>query len=73
MIGDVNTHEAKSYGQVRMPGVNLANNVPDIQDWVNVVQAFESKQSRNFDELEPVDLAYLDPPYNQAAKPRRGD
>lgn len=48
LIGDVNTHEAKSYGQVRMPGVNLANNVPDIQDWVNVVQAFESKQSRNY-------------------------
>lgn len=48
LIGDVNTHDAKTYGKVRMPGVNLANNVPDIQDWVDVVQAFESKRSRSY-------------------------
>ena len=48
LIGDVNTHDAKSYGKSRMPAVSLANNIPDIQGWLGVVQAFESKQSRSY-------------------------
>ena len=45
LIGDVNTHDSKSYGKSRMPNEDLSNNVPNIEHWLKVVQAFESKQS----------------------------
>lgn len=48
LIGDVNTHESKSYGKSRMPTVDVANNIPNIAHWLRVVQAFESKQSMSY-------------------------
>ncbi len=48
LIGDVNTHDSKRYGKSRMPGVDLANNIPDINHWLKVVQAFESKQAMSY-------------------------
>lgn len=44
LIGDVNTHDSKSYGKSRMPNVDVKNNVPDIDHWLKVVQSFESGQ-----------------------------
>ncbi|RRD57864.1 pilus assembly protein PilY [Comamonadaceae bacterium OH2545_COT-014] len=48
LIGDVNTHDSKHYGNSRMPATNIANNIPDIQGWLSVVQAFESQQAVDY-------------------------
>lgn len=48
LIGDVNTHDSKSYGKSRMPGPGLAKNEPNIDHWLKVVQAFEQKKEVNY-------------------------
>ncbi|WP_298431541.1 PilC/PilY family type IV pilus protein [Ottowia sp.] len=50
LIGDVNTWDSKYNGNNLMPGPDAANNIPDIEGWIKVVQAFEKGTS----------LAYID-------------
>ena len=48
VIGDANTHDSKNFGKTRMPAADVSGNVPDINHWLRVVQAFERKQSMNY-------------------------
>lgn len=53
LIGDVNTHDSGSQlyasGLKRyFPAPNIANNIPDINHWVAVVDAFEAKTSMGY-------------------------
>ena len=54
LIGDVNTWDSKLSGTNRMPGPDLANNIPDIEKWISVVQAFEKDQAVSYVDGEGV-------------------
>ena len=50
LIGDINTWDSRYYDPPnnRMARTDLANNVPDIERWISVVQAFEKKQGLSY-------------------------
>lgn len=52
LIGDVNTWDSRygsgGNGNSRMLTNDLANNVPDIENWISVVKAFEKKTSMGY-------------------------
>ena len=42
-IGDIHTHDGN-----RLPAVNIANNIPDINYWRSIVQSFEKNQAVSY-------------------------
>lgn len=70
LIGDVNTHDSKTYTKSRMPGPNPAENIPNIDYWLKVVQAFERKEKMDYVDgsgksrstLNPNPASYTDEP-----------
>ena len=49
LIGDIHTHDSRSYGNSRLPAPDLQNNIPDIEGWITVVRnGFEKKGSVNY-------------------------
>ena len=51
LIGDINTWDSRHTSNNtnnRMASTNLAKNVPDIERWISVVQAFERKQATTY-------------------------
>jgi type IV pilus assembly protein PilY1 len=43
VIGDVNTHDGN-----RWPSTNVAQNIPNLGDWTDVVRKFEARSSRTY-------------------------
>lgn len=51
LIGDVNTWDSKytsGGSRNRMASTDVANNIPDIENWISVVQAFEKKTAKTY-------------------------
>lgn len=52
LIGDINTWDSRygtgGNGKSRMLTNDIPNNVPDIENWISVVKAFEKKQSKSY-------------------------
>ena len=48
LIGDINTWDSKHNGNNLMPSADVANNIPDVEQWINVVKGFERGTSVSY-------------------------
>ena len=76
LIGDINTWDSRygtgNNGNSRMATTDIAKNVPDIEHWISVVQAFEKAQAMSYVDGQGVTRTTSNPNAANSAPNTRG-
>ena len=73
LIGDINTWDSKFNGNNLWPAADVANNVPDVERWIKVVQAFEKKSTMTYVDGQGANRTTSNPNAANNSPNTRGD